>query len=196
MRSIILLSLMISAFFSEAQVLKLTGSIGYSTIETPQYKKIVLYTERVVNYEFTSHRKLYLLAGIGTGNLQFNAINSQGDESFIKMQLLSFPVTVRKYEYLKNESFFFFDIGMMGNYFFKQKEETKVTGENIKQENLGLTMGISGGAGYKRMMTGKIGIEISFNVQIDCFSSFSNKKNEISNNKKMISLGISKKFGK
>ncbi len=173
-----------------AQVIRFAGGIGYGIITSPGEKKIVLYTENVVGYEFESHKKLYFSVGLGRGTYQYNQTNGTGKTALNKRLVLLLPAMVRHYSPFIKKSMFFFELGPVGNFHLLAQTQSRSPDITAKEKNTGVSIALAGSAGIKMMLIQRIGLECSLNQQWDAWQNFKEKQHDFAANRKLVNISI------
>jgi hypothetical protein len=194
MRHAFLLAMALLPFFTGAQVLKTFSSTGYANTSFFDAKRLVFYADKGFAWEFVSHKKHYLTTGIGLGAMRFNSTDSLGKPVYQKRQVLILPVTVRRYVFLKNDFYFFYEIGLSAGMTLLDSKETRNPDVKSRKNNTGFNLAFTGSAGITKMILSNYGFEIALGGQNDVATHYKNEWDEMTSGKRTLNFSLFKKF--
>ena len=171
---------------------------GYAIGEMESLKKIMLSTATNFGGEFFVRENMYLNVSPGISTLQFSHTDSANASVFNKKTFLDFSISLKKYYRLSKNSSAFWDFGICGDYFFRDKREINAGLNNsiFINHNLGFNFGTIASFGFKTLITNKLAFDVAIFVQQDEFFIYKINADKIKTTRNFLVFSFYREFEK
>lgn len=186
---VVLLSMSFTAF---SQELRLTLDQGLAIGRTNTGKQFMYTSGLRGAVELKLKYNWVFTTGLGFYRVQYHNNIVASTNLFSANKFAAAQLSAKKYMRLNRNGSLFLDVGFATAYLYQRTNEvTTVAGATTqKDKNLGWNFGLFGSAGYRGMISSKIGFDLGITTTTDFASVYSNKLNKLTCDRTMLTLSF------